>query len=157
MVGTTYMLKLDHMIEDKLRARNIGAYSRITQQPLGGGGSGDGGQRVGEMEVWAYEAYGAAYNLRELMTIKSDDIVGRRLATANIINNIDKPMRYNLPETFKYTTKLLQALCVKIEVETDDGTCDMNDLTTSEFVKPATEKVLDTKESVYGLEEGGGE
>jgi len=157
MVGTTYMLKLDHMIEDKLRARNTGSYSRITQQPLGGGGPGDGGQRVGEMEVWAYEAYGAAYNLRELMTIKSDDIVGRKIATANIIHNIDKPMRYNLPETFKYTTKLLQALCVKIEVETDDGIVDMNDLTTSEFAKTTNEKVLDTKESVYGLEEGGGE
>ena len=127
-VGVMYMMKLDHMVDDKIHARTIGPYSKITQQPLGGK-SQNGGQRFGEMEVWAMEAYGAAYNLQELLTIKSDDVKGRNLTYSSIIKNKAFPTP-SLPETFKLLTKQLQGLCLQINVYKDDNTIqDINSYT----------------------------
>ncbi|MGL4647699.1 MAG: DNA-directed RNA polymerase subunit beta [Mycoplasmoidaceae bacterium] len=119
-VGVIYMLKLDHMVDDKLHARSVGSYSKITQQPLGGK-SQNGGQRFGEMEVWALEAYGAAYNLREILTIKSDDVKGRNATYNAIIKGKEMPP-YGLPESFKLLTKQLQGLGLKIDITKDDET-----------------------------------
>ena len=118
-VGVMYMLKLDHMVDDKIHARSVGPYSKITQQPLGGK-SQNGGQRFGEMEVWALEAYGAAYNLHEILTIKSDDARGRNLTYNAIINNKDIPFG-GTPESFKLLTKQLQGLVLSLDVETHDN------------------------------------
>lgn len=113
-VGLMYMLKLDHMVEDKIHARAVGPYSKITQQPLGGK-SQNGGQRFGEMEVWALEAYGAAYNLRELLTIKSDDVRGRNHTYNSIIKG-EKILGPGLPESFKLLIKQLQGLGLQINI-----------------------------------------
>lgn len=113
-VGIMYMLKLDHMVDDKIHARAVGPYSKITQQPLGGK-SQNGGQRFGEMEVWALEAYGAAYNLRELLTVKSDDLQARNLLYSSIIKNKKYPSP-GLPESFKILVKKLEGLCFQINV-----------------------------------------
>ena len=113
-VGYNYMLKLNHMIEDKLHQRSIGPYSLITQQPLGGKAQ-FGGQRFGEMEVWALEAYGAAHTLQEILTIKSDDVPGRSKAYEAIIKG--QPItRVNLPESFNVLTKELKGLCLDVEL-----------------------------------------
>lgn len=126
-VGVMYMLKLDHLVNDKIHARNVGPYSKITQQPLGGK-SQNGGQRFGEMEVWALEAYGAAYNLREILTIKSDDVAGRNEAYNAIIKG-KEIQNIGLPESFKLLVKQLQGLGVKLEGITDDGKkFDLNNL-----------------------------
>jgi DNA-directed RNA polymerase subunit beta len=111
-VGTMYMLKLHHLVDDKLHARSIGPYSLVTQQPLGGKAQ-FGGQRLGEMEVWAMEAYGAAYALQEFLTVKSDDMAGRTRMYEKIVKgqNILEP---GLPESFKVLTKELQALGLEI-------------------------------------------
>ena len=111
-VGVQYMIKLNHMVSDKLHARAVGPYSLVTQQPLGGKAQ-KGGQRFGEMEVWALEAYGAAHTLQEMLTIKSDDRVGRRKAYEAIIkgNPIPKP---GMPEAFKVFTKELKGLCLNV-------------------------------------------
>ena len=113
-VGVTYMLKLGHMIDDKMHARSIGPYSLITQQPLGGKAQ-FGGQRFGEMEVWALEAYGASYTLQEILTVKSDDVTGRVKTYEAIVkgHNVPKP---GIPESFKVLVKELQALCLDIKV-----------------------------------------
>jgi DNA-directed RNA polymerase subunit beta len=113
-VGTIYMMKLIHLVEDKVHARSTGPYSLITQQPLGGKAQ-FGGQRFGEMEVWALEAYGAAHNLQEMLTIKSDDINGRAKAYEAIIKgeNILQP---GVPESFKVLVKELQSLGLALEV-----------------------------------------
>jgi DNA-directed RNA polymerase subunit beta len=113
-VGVTYMLKLGHMVEDKMHARSIGPYSLITQQPLGGKAQ-FGGQRFGEMEVWALEAYGASYTLQEILTVKSDDVVGRVKTYEAIIkgDNIPEP---GIPESFKVLLKELQSLCLDVKV-----------------------------------------
>ena len=113
-VGVTYMLKLGHMIDDKMHARSIGPYSLITQQPLGGKAQ-FGGQRFGEMEVWALEAYGAAYTLQEILTVKSDDVVGRVKTYESIVKgqNIPKP---GVPESFKVLIKELQSLGLDVKV-----------------------------------------
>ncbi|MCH1884121.1 DNA-directed RNA polymerase subunit beta [Agrococcus sp. ARC_14] len=113
-VGYMYILKLHHLVDDKIHARSTGPYSMITQQPLGGKAQ-FGGQRFGEMEVWALEAYGAAYTLQELLTIKSDDIVGRVKVYEAIVKgeNIQEP---GIPESFKVLMKEMQSLCLNVEV-----------------------------------------
>ncbi len=118
-VGYMYILKLHHLVDDKIHARSTGPYSMITQQPLGGKAQ-FGGQRFGEMECWAMQAYGAAYTLQELLTIKSDDIVGRVKVYEAIVKgeNIPEP---GIPESFKVLLKELQALCLNVEVLSSDG------------------------------------
>ncbi|HXK40444.1 MAG TPA: DNA-directed RNA polymerase subunit beta, partial [Candidatus Paceibacterota bacterium] len=118
-VGYIYMLKLSHLVEDKIHARSIGPYSLITQQPLGGKAQ-FGGQRFGEMEVWALEAYGAAYCLQELLTIKSDDVLGRVKVYEAIVKgeNIPEP---GIPESFKVLIKEMQSLCLNVEVLSAEG------------------------------------
>ena len=113
-VGYMYILKLAHLVDDKIHARSTGPYSMITQQPLGGKAQ-FGGQRFGEMEVWALEAYGAAYALQELLTIKSDDVLGRVKVYEAIVKgeNIPEP---GIPESFKVLIKEMQSLCLNIEV-----------------------------------------
>lgn len=113
-IGVMYMLKLDHMVDDKIHSRAVGPYSKITQQPLGGK-SQNGGQRFGEMEVWALEAYGAAHNLRELLTIKSDDVKGRNNTYNAIIKGKPIP-ESGLPESFKLLTKQLQGLSLQVNI-----------------------------------------
>ena len=119
-VGYMYILKLHHLVDDKIHARSTGPYSMITQQPLGGKAQ-FGGQRFGEMEVWALEAYGAAYALQELLTIKSDDILGRVKVYEAIVKgeNIQEP---GIPESFKVLMKEMQSLCLNVEVLSADGT-----------------------------------
>jgi len=114
VVGRAYIMKLIHMVEDKAHARSTGPYSLITQQPLGGKAQ-MGGQRLGEMEVWALEAYGAAYTLQEMLTIKSDDVVGRAKAFESIIKGTDIPQAL-IPESFKVLVKELNALGLKVEM-----------------------------------------
>lgn len=118
-VGYMYILKLHHLIDDKIHARSTGPYSMITQQPLGGKAQ-FGGQRFGEMEVWALEAYGASYALQELLTIKSDDILGRVKVYEAIVKgeNIQEP---GIPESFKVLMKEMQSLCLNVEVLSADG------------------------------------
>ncbi len=119
-VGYMYMLKLHHLVDDKIHARSTGPYSMITQQPLGGKAQ-FGGQRFGEMEVWALEAYGAAYALQELLTIKSDDVLGRVKVYEAIVKgeNVPEP---GIPESFKVLVKEMQSLCLNVEVMSSDGT-----------------------------------
>ena len=125
-VGVMYMLKLDHMVDDKIHSRSVGPYSKITQQPLGGK-SQNGGQRFGEMEVWALEAYGAAHNLHEILTIKSDDVRGRNLTYSSIIKGKSIP-KGGIPESFKLLTKKLQGLGMYLEViDKNDNIIDIND------------------------------
>jgi DNA-directed RNA polymerase subunit beta len=118
-VGVVYILKLAHLVDDKIHARSTGPYSMITQQPLGGKAQ-FGGQRFGEMEVWALEAYGAAYCLQELLTIKSDDVLGRVKVYEAIVKgeNIPEP---GIPESFKVLIKEMQALCLNVEVLSTTG------------------------------------
>lgn len=118
-VGYMYILKLHHLVDDKIHARSTGPYSMITQQPLGGKAQ-FGGQRFGEMEVWALEAYGAAYALQELLTIKSDDVTGRVKVYEAIVKgeNIPEP---GIPESFKVLVKEMQSLCLNVEVLSADG------------------------------------
>jgi DNA-directed RNA polymerase subunit beta len=118
-VGYMYILKLHHLVDDKIHARSTGPYSMITQQPLGGKAQ-FGGQRFGEMECWAMQAYGAAYTLQELLTIKSDDVVGRVKVYEAIVKgeNIPDP---GIPESFKVLLKELQSLCLNVEVLSSDG------------------------------------
>jgi DNA-directed RNA polymerase subunit beta len=117
-VGNIYMLKLVHLVEDKIHARSTGPYSLITQQPLGGKAQ-FGGQRFGEMEVWALEAYGAAHILQELLTVKSDDVVGRVKAYESIVKGEDV-LEPGVPESFKVLVKELQSLGLSVEVLNDD-------------------------------------
>lgn len=119
-VGYMYILKLHHLVDDKIHARSTGPYSMITQQPLGGKAQ-FGGQRFGEMEVWALEAYGAAYTLQELLTIKSDDVLGRVKVYEAIVKgeNIPEP---GIPESFKVLIKEMQSLCLNVEVLSSEGT-----------------------------------
>jgi len=118
-VGVMYMIKLVHMVDDKLHARATGPYSLVTQQPLGGKAQ-NGGQRFGEMEVWALEAYGAAHTLEEILTIKSDDRVGRRKTYEAIIKGYDIP-KPGLPEAFKVLVKELEALCMDVKLIDQEG------------------------------------
>ena len=151
-VGVMYMLKLHHLVDDKIHARSTGPYSLVTQQPLGGKAQ-FGGQRFGEMEVWALEAYGAAYTLQEMITTKSDDVVGRVKTYEAIVKgeNIPKP---GIPEGFKVLVKELQALGLDIQLFNDkneeielkediDDAVDFNQITDS---KPNEKQVVDEKE-----------
>jgi len=112
-VGYMYMLKLNHLVDDKMHARSTGPYSLITQQPLGGKAQ-FGGQRFGEMEVWALEAYGAAYTLQEMLTVKSDDVIGRTAMYENIVRG-DHRMEAAVPESFNVLEKEIRALGLNIE------------------------------------------
>ncbi|MGI8478796.1 MAG: DNA-directed RNA polymerase subunit beta, partial [Gaiellaceae bacterium] len=118
-VGFMYILKLLHLVDDKIHARSTGPYSLVTQQPLGGKAQ-FGGQRFGEMEVWALEAYGAAYTLQEMLTIKSDDTIGRVKAYEAIVKgeNIAEP---SIPESFKVLLKEMQSLALDVQVLSDEG------------------------------------
>lgn len=113
-VGVMYMLKLHHLVDDKIHARSIGPYSLVTQQPLGGKAQ-FGGQRLGEMEVWALEAYGAAYTLQEFLTVKSDDVIGRTRMYERIVKG-DHSLEPGLPESFKVLMKEMQGLCLNVEL-----------------------------------------
>ncbi len=118
-VGVMYMLKLNHMVDDKIHQRSIGPYSLVTQQPLGGKAQ-FGGQRFGEMEVWALEAYGAAYSLQEMLTIKSDDVPGRSKAYESIIKG--EPIRkLNIPESFNVLVREIKGLAIEVELLKKDG------------------------------------
>jgi len=117
-VGIIYMMKLSHLVDDKIHARSIGPYSLVTQQPLGGKAQ-FGGQRFGEMEVWALEAYGAAHTLQEILTVKSDDVNGRSRVYEAIVKgqNLPKP---GIPESFNVLVKELQALGLKVTLGTTE-------------------------------------
>jgi DNA-directed RNA polymerase subunit beta len=114
-VGYMYMLKLNHLVDDKMHARSTGPYSLVTQQPLGGKAQ-FGGQRFGEMEVWALEAYGAAYTLQEMLTVKSDDVTGRTRMYKNIVDG-DHRMEAGMPESFNVLVKEIRSLGINIELE----------------------------------------
>ena len=114
-VGIMHMLKLAHLVEDKVHARSTGPYSLVTQQPLGGKAQ-FGGQRFGEMEVWALEAYGAAYTLQEMLTVKSDDVEGRTKMYKNIVDG-DHTMQAGMPESFNVLVKEIRSLGIDIELE----------------------------------------
>ncbi|MBT6034501.1 MAG: DNA-directed RNA polymerase subunit beta, partial [Candidatus Jacksonbacteria bacterium] len=117
-VGIAYMLKLNHLVEDKIHQRSIGPYSMVTQQPLGGKAQ-FGGQRFGEMEVWALEAYGAAHTLQEILTIKSDDVPGRSKAYEAIIKG-DRIEKRNIPESFNVLVRELKGLALEVELLKND-------------------------------------
>jgi DNA-directed RNA polymerase subunit beta len=117
VVGVIYMMKLGHLVADKIHARAVGPYSLVTQQPLGGKAQ-YGGQRFGEMEVWALEAYGAAYTLQEMLTVKSDDVNGRTRMYKNIVDG-DHRMEPGMPESFNVLVKEIRSLGIDIELESD--------------------------------------
>jgi DNA-directed RNA polymerase subunit beta len=151
MVGVVYMLKLAHLVDDKIHARSTGPYSMITQQPLGGKAQ-FGGQRFGEMEVWALEAYGSAYCLQELLTIKSDDVLGRVKVYEAIVKgeNIPEP---GIPESFKVLIKEMQALCLNVEVLSVDGSeIEMRELDEDIF-RTAEELGIDLQRPERGSDE----
>ena len=118
-VGVMYMIKLAHMVDDKLHARATGPYSMVTQQPLGGKAQ-NGGQRFGEMEVWALEAYGAAHTLQEILTVKSDDVMGRTKTYEAIVKGKELP-NPGIPESFRVLVRELQALAVDVRMYDDEG------------------------------------
>jgi len=150
MVGVIYILKLAHLVDDKMHARSTGPYSLVTQQPLGGKAQ-FGGQRFGEMEVWALEAYGAAHILQELLTVKSDDVEGRVQVYETIIKgkNIMKP---GIPESFKVVISELQSLCLQVDLKKDSREVPLLDGT--ERVLPHSDSEAETDD---WDEEGGGE
>ena len=117
MVGCVYMMKLNHLVADKVHARAVGPYSLITQQPLGGRAQ-YGGQRFGEMEVWALEAYGAAYTLQEMLTVKSDDVHGRTKIYESIVKGYTS-LDAGIPQSFNVLVKELQGLCLDVKLDTD--------------------------------------
>jgi DNA-directed RNA polymerase subunit beta len=150
-VGFVYILKLAHLVDDKIHARSTGPYSMITQQPLGGKAQ-FGGQRFGEMEVWALEAYGSAYCLQELLTIKSDDVLGRVKVYEAIVKgeNIPEP---GIPESFKVLIKEMQALCLNVEVlAIDGGQIEMRELDEDVF-RAAEELGIDISRPERGSDE----
>ena len=114
-VGYMYILKLNHLVEDKMHARSTGSYSLVTQQPLGGKAQ-FGGQRFGEMEVWALEAYGAAHTLQEMLTVKSDDVSGRTRVYKNLVDG-NFEMEAGIPESFNVLTKEIRSLGIDIDLE----------------------------------------
>jgi len=127
-VGVMYMLKLDHLVDDKIHARSIGPYSLVTQQPLGGKAQ-FGGQRLGEMEVWALEAYGAAYSLQEFLTVKSDDVAGRTRMYESIVKG-EHVLEPGLPESFNVMMKELQSLCLDVELVEEPNADEIEDTAT---------------------------
>ena len=116
-VGYMYMIKLNHLVDDKMHARSTGSYSLVTQQPLGGKAQ-FGGQRFGEMEVWALEAYGASYTLQEMLTVKSDDVPGRTKMYKNIVDG-NYEMDANIPESFNVLTKEIRSLGINLELDSE--------------------------------------
>jgi DNA-directed RNA polymerase subunit beta len=116
-VGYMYMIKLNHLVDDKMHARSTGSYSLVTQQPLGGKAQ-FGGQRFGEMEVWALEAYGASYTLQEMLTVKSDDVSGRTKMYKNIVDG-NYEMDANIPESFNVLTKEIRSLGINLELDSE--------------------------------------
>ena len=134
-VGQIYMLKLNHLVDEKIHARSIGPYSLVTQQPLGGKAH-FGGQRFGEMEVWALEAYGAAYTLQEMLTVKSDDVTGRSRIYESIVKGEQK-LTTGIPESFNVLVKELQGLCldIKLEKATDKTEKDRADKSAEDLLK----------------------
>jgi DNA-directed RNA polymerase subunit beta len=143
-VGITYIMKLNHLVEDKIHARSVGPYSLVTQQPLGGKAQ-HGGQRFGEMEVWALEAYGAAHTLQEMLTIKSDDVYGRAKAYESIVKGepIKKP---RTPESFNVLTRELQSLCLNVELI--ERNIDKKELEEEEgYVEPEEDETIELKPS----------
>jgi DNA-directed RNA polymerase subunit beta len=139
-VGNMYILKLLHLVDDKIHARSTGPYSLVTQQPLGGKAQ-FGGQRFGEMEVWALEAYGAAYTLQEMLTVKSDDTVGRVKAYESIVKseNIPEP---SVPESFKVLLKEIQSLGLDVNLVAEEGTVEMGE-EDDELLRAAEELGID--------------
>ena len=124
-VGVMYMIKLSHMVEDKLHARSVGPYTLVTQQPMGGKAQ-NGGQRFGEMEVWALYAYGAAHTLKELLTVKSDDIIGRNKVYKAITDGKAIPSSH-IPESFRVLTRELQSLGLYVElIDAETGENEVN-------------------------------
>jgi DNA-directed RNA polymerase subunit beta len=119
VVGYMYMLKLNHLVSSKIHARAVGPYSLITQQPLGGKAQ-YGGQRFGEMEVWALEAYGAAYTLQEILTVKSDDVAGRTKIYESLVKG-DNSLQAGTPQSFNVLMKEMQSLCLDIRVLGEDA------------------------------------
>ena len=113
-IGYMYMLKLHHLVDEKIHARSIGSYSLVTQQPLGGKAQ-FGGQRFGEMEVWALEAYGAAYTLQEMLTVKSDDVSGRTKVYETLVRGDDN-FESGIPESFNVLVKEMRSLCLDVEL-----------------------------------------
>ena len=132
-VGVMYMIKLAHMVDDKLHARSEGPYTLVTQQPMGGKAQ-NGGQRFGEMEVWALEAYGAAHTLQEMMTIKSDDIVGRNRVYKAIVDGDPIP-EPGIPESFRVLIKELQGLGLSVKLVDNDGNDVTNDSLVAQFAE----------------------
>ncbi len=145
-VGQIYMLKLAHLVDDKIHARSTGPYSLITQQPLGGKAQ-FGGQRFGEMEVWALEAYGAAYTLQELLTVKSDDVIGR-VKTYEAIVKGENVLEPGVPESFKVLIKELQSLCLDVKVKSFDRTGDLREVE----IKAVEESDVKTTARELGLD-----
>jgi DNA-directed RNA polymerase subunit beta len=146
-VGYMYMLKLSHLVDDKIHARSTGPYSLVTQQPLGGKAQ-FGGQRFGEMEVWALEAYGASYTLQELLTVKSDDVVGRVKTYEAIVKgeNIPEP---GIPESFKVLIKELQSLGLDVKILSDD---ESEIVLKENYLEEEEEPPLDV--NIEGMEDG---
>jgi DNA-directed RNA polymerase subunit beta len=140
-VGYMYMLKLHHLVDDKIHARSTGPYSLVTQQPLGGKAQ-FGGQRFGEMEVWALEAYGAAYTLQEILTVKSDDVVGRVKTYEAIVKGLNVP-KPGVPESFKVLIKELQSLCLDVRVlDKNDEEIDLREYDDDVDAEVATPEIL---------------
>jgi DNA-directed RNA polymerase subunit beta len=131
-------MKLHHLVDDKIHARSIGPYSLVTQQPLGGKAQ-FGGQRLGEMEVWAMEAYGAAYALQEFLTVKSDDVVGRTRMYESIVKG-EHNLESGLPESFNVLLKELQSLCLNVEL-IEDPSAPQKDTASSAVQQMAREVV----------------
>jgi DNA-directed RNA polymerase subunit beta len=123
-VGIMYFIKLSHMVDDKLHARNVGKYTLVTQQPMGGKAQ-KGGQRFGEMEVWALQAYGAAHTLREMMTIKSDDLIARDKTFDAIVDGKRIP-ESSIPESFRVLTREFQSLGMHVELINNNGENEVN-------------------------------
>ena len=117
-VGYIYMLKLHHLVDDKIHSRSIGPYSLVTQQPLGGKAQ-FGGQRFGEMEVWALQAYGASYTLQEMLTVKSDDVAGRSKVYESIVRG-ETSFEAGVPESFNVLVKEMQSLCLDVGLQNEN-------------------------------------
>lgn len=150
-VGYVYFLKLHHLVDDKIHARSTGPYSLVTQQPLGGKAQ-FGGQRFGEMEVWALEAYGAAYTLQEILTVKSDDVTGRVRTYEAIVKGHNVPTP-GIPESFKVLVKELQALCLDIKVLDVDGV----EIELRDQEEDGYQNVAQIKDDLYGADSAGEE
>ncbi|MBM3334009.1 DNA-directed RNA polymerase subunit beta, partial [Candidatus Sumerlaeota bacterium] len=146
-VGYIYIMKLAHLVDDKMHARSIGPYSLVTQQPLGGKAQ-FGGQRFGEMEVWALEAYGSAYTLQEILTVKSDDVIGRTKIYESIVKG-ENTLKAGIPESFNVLVKELQSLCLNIELLTEHALREEK----PEEAPSLVEGLLDTAEEITYFDE----